>query len=97
MYGRLIPLFLLCCISCLPYISSTKFTDEFIKFTNKLRDIHGSPPLLLDSELSKTANASANKAAQDGGFNDPQAGENSYMMCTTYTRALPAHEAVTAW
>lgn len=89
--------FLLILFSHFSAIYSTKFQDQILKLHNQYRNIHGSPGLRLDGSLSKKAQSRAEKAAAKGKFMKPNPGENSYMMCTSYQRNVPARDPVEAW
>ena len=89
--------FLVILVSYFSVIYSTKFQDEILKLHNQFRNIHGSQGLHLDGSLSKKAQSRAEKAAAKGKFMKPNPGENSYMMCTSYQRNVPARDPVEAW
>ena len=74
------------------------FTADFLKTVNQYRKNHKAGSLILDSKLSEKAQQLANAIAKDGNFSKPtEPGENTFMLCTNYNRALRAKEAVKAW
>lgn len=73
------------------------FKNEVLEEHNDYRTIHGVPPLALDDALSDKAAVLAHKATAAGNLTKAQPGENTYMLCTSYNRAVTAKEAVSAW
>lgn len=77
--------------------TSSDFQKDVLEEHNKFRDVHGIPSLKIDEELTKKAATLAKKASSTGNLTKPQPGENTYMVCTSYNRAVTAKEAVEAW
>ena len=78
-------------------VKCNDFKKEVLDIHNYFRKIHGVPPLKLDDALSERANRLAELAATNGNLTKPQPGENTYMLCTSYNRAVSSKEAVAAW
>lgn len=73
------------------------FQKDVLDEHNKFREVHGIPSLKVDDTLTKKAEELAKKASASGNLTKPQPGENTYMVCTSYNRAVTAKEAVEAW
>lgn len=85
-------------LACFSYGRCKNFKEDLVKLHNTLRNIHASPGLKLDQQLSKQAQDLADEAAAKGNFESkPKSGSNTFMLCTTYNRALTAKETVEAW
>ena len=73
---------------------------EFVNRHNTFRNIHGSGALRIDNELSKKADLLAKEAASKGKLSAEdaaEAGENTYMKCSTFRVSLEADEVVDSW
>ena len=74
-----------------------EFREETLKVHNELRDIHNAEPLVLNKDLNRKASKIADIAASENRFHDLEAGENVFMACTTYNRAITGDEVTNAW
>ena len=80
--------------------NNTEFAQEVLKRHNELRKIHNGPghDLELSKELSEEADDFAKDAARDSSvLEDPEPGQNVFMACSTYNRALTGKEITDSW
>lgn len=80
--------------------SYEEFSKELLRRHNELRKIHNGPghDLELSKELSDEANDFAKEAARDSSvLEDPEPGQNVFMACSTYNRALTGKEITDSW
>ena len=78
----------------------TEFAQDVLKRHNELRRIHNGPghDLELSKELSEEADDFAKDAARDSSvLENPEPGQNVFMACTTYNRALTGKEITDSW
>ena len=78
----------------------TEFSQEILKRHNELRKIHNGAghDLELSKELSEEANDFAKDAARDSSvLENPEPGQNVFMACSTYNRALTGKEVTDSW
>ena len=80
--------------------SVKEFSEEVLKRHNELRKIHNGAghDLELSKELSRRANHFAKTAARDSNvLENPKPGQNVFMACSTYNRALTGKEVTDSW
>ena len=79
--------------------NSLGFADRGLLAHNKYREKHGTPPLTLDVEMSKEAEAYAKEIAKKGTLEHSKTedGENLAMGCTSSGTKMSAEEATRNW
>ena len=78
----------------------TEFAQDVLKRHNELRKIHNGAghELELSKDLSEDANDFAKDAARDSSvLESPEPGQNVFMACSTYNRALTGKEITDSW
>lgn len=80
-------------------IDSKQFEEDFLSAHNKYRKLHGSPPLLLNRDLCKSAQKWADHLLSIKGLqhSNTDLGENLYYKSSSNPRDLPGNEPVDSW
>ncbi len=80
--------------------SKEAFIKEVLAVHNEHRKVHngGNSKLRLSEELNNKAQKLSDEAARDSDvLEDPGPGENMFMACSTYNRALTGREVTDSW